>query len=45
MNTMEADGNNEEEDPEEIELASSLDTVYSGVPPTPVASAASATHG
>jgi hypothetical protein len=40
MNTMEAD-NEEEEDPEEIELASSLHTAYSRVPPTPGASGAS----
>jgi hypothetical protein len=40
---MEADGNSEEEDPEEIEPASSLDTAYSRVSPSPVASAASAT--
>jgi hypothetical protein len=33
---MEADGNNkEEEDPEEIEPSSSLDTAYSGVLPSP----------
>jgi hypothetical protein len=44
MNTMEA-GSEEEDDPEEIEPASSLDTAYSGVPPTPGASAASATQG
>jgi TolA-binding protein len=44
MNAMEA-GSEEEEDPEEIEPASSLDMAYSGVPPTPRASAASATHG
>jgi hypothetical protein len=42
---MEADGNSEEKDLEEIEPASSLDTTYSGVPPTPAASAASATQG
>jgi TolA-binding protein len=44
MNAMEA-GSEEEEDPEEIESASSLDTAYSGVPPTPGASVASATQG
>ena len=44
MNAMEAD-NEEEEDPEEIEPASSLDTTYSGVPPTPGASVASDTQG
>jgi hypothetical protein len=44
MNTMEA-GSEEEEDPEEIEPASSLDTAYSGGPPTPGASATSATQG
>jgi hypothetical protein len=41
INAMEADGNSEEEeDPKEVELASSLDTSYSGVPPTPAASVA-----
>jgi hypothetical protein len=34
-------GSEEEENPEEIESASSLDTTYSGVPPTPGGSAAS----
>jgi chromosome segregation ATPase len=43
MNAMEA-GSEEEEDPEEIEPASSLDMAYSGVPPTPGPSAASATQ-
>jgi hypothetical protein len=33
-------GSEEEENPEEIESASSLDTTYSGVPPTPGGSAA-----
>jgi hypothetical protein len=43
---MEADRNNkEEEEPEEIEPASSLDTAYSGVPPSLAASAASSTQG
>ena len=44
MNANEA-GSEEEEDPEEIEPSSSLDTTYSGVPPTPRASVASATQG
>jgi hypothetical protein len=43
MNTMEADGE-EEEDFEEIEPASSLDTAYFGVPPTPGTSVASTTQ-
>jgi uncharacterized coiled-coil protein SlyX len=42
---MEADRNSEEEDPEEIESASRLDMAYSGVPLSPMASAASATQG
>ena len=43
---MEKDGNiEEEEDPEEIEPASSLDTAYSRGPPSPEASVASATQG
>jgi hypothetical protein len=41
---IDADGNSEE-DPEEIEPASSLDTAYSGVPPSPAISAASTTQG
>jgi hypothetical protein len=40
---MEVDGNNEEEeDLEEIEPASNLDMAYSGVPPSPASSIASA---
>jgi hypothetical protein len=42
---MEANENSEEEDLEEMEPTSSLDTTYSGVPPTPAASATSATQG
>jgi hypothetical protein len=43
---MEADEDNEEEeDLEEIELASSLVTTHSRGSPSPVASAASATQG
>jgi hypothetical protein len=42
---MEADQDSEEEDPEEIELASSLDTAHSEGPPSPEASVASATQG
>jgi hypothetical protein len=43
---MEADGNNkEEEDLEEIEPASILDTAHSRGPPSPEASAASTTQG
>jgi uncharacterized coiled-coil protein SlyX len=44
MNTNEA-GSEEEEDPEEIESASGLNTTYSGVPPTRVASLASTNQG
>jgi uncharacterized coiled-coil protein SlyX len=40
MNANEV-GSEEEEDPEEIELASSPNTAYFGVPPTPTASVAS----
>jgi uncharacterized coiled-coil protein SlyX len=44
MDDLEA-GSEEEQDPEEIELASSLDTPYSGVPPTPGDNVASAPQG
>jgi hypothetical protein len=44
MNANEAD-NEEEQDPEEIELASSPNTTYSGVSPTPAASVASTNKG
>jgi uncharacterized coiled-coil protein SlyX len=44
MDDLEA-GSEEEEDLEEIEPASSLDRAYSGVPPTPGGSAASAPQG
>jgi hypothetical protein len=38
-------GSEEEEDPEEIESASSPNMTYSGVPPTPAASVASTNQG
>jgi hypothetical protein len=44
MNAMGA-GSEEEDDPEEIEPASCLDTAYSRVPPTPRACVASTTQG